>query len=278
MSLLKKDQVARCEASLTLKPGERATEPYWHRAGEAGRYTFDEDAPFGLPYRPTPFHVQVTMTVGGDGDEVSYGQPVQFRSEGDIFSGEKRAELLVVPALSVRVSPQVAIVPVSSVTPAAGRDQPGRSVGSAPPAASSVPDDTRDIRVTVVNDTRAEAKTMVKLALPAGWTSTPSEQPVAFTREDESRTVRFQVKPAPGAAAGEYTIAATASIGDTGFDRGYQVIEYSAHPASAHLSVGRDRREDHRREDCAEPHGRLHHGRRRRGAGGDRPARRPGRD
>ena len=34
------------------------------------------------------------------------------------------------------------------------------------------------------------------------------------------------MKPAPGAATGEYRIAATASIGDNGFDRGYQVIEY----------------------------------------------------
>ena len=45
------------------------------------------------------------------------GLPVQFRYEGNIFSGEKRAELLVVPALSVRVSPEVAIVPCGVVPP-----------------------------------------------------------------------------------------------------------------------------------------------------------------
>ena len=48
-------------------------------------------------------------------EEVVDGLPVQFRYEGNIFSGEKRAELLVVPALSVRVSPEIAIVPVASV-------------------------------------------------------------------------------------------------------------------------------------------------------------------
>ena len=47
--------VARCEGSLTVPASARVSEPYWHRAGEAGRYTFDEDAPFGLPFRPTPF-------------------------------------------------------------------------------------------------------------------------------------------------------------------------------------------------------------------------------
>ena len=98
------------------------SEPYWHRQGEAGRYTFDADAPFGLPFRPTPFYAQVTFgfpgVAGGQAvEEVIDGLPVQYRYEGDIFSGEKRSELLVVPALSVRVSPDVAIVPAASLRP-----------------------------------------------------------------------------------------------------------------------------------------------------------------
>jgi LmbE family N-acetylglucosaminyl deacetylase len=210
LSVLKRDQVASCEPALTVKSNERATEPYWHRAGEAGRYTFDEDAPFGLPYRPTPFSVEVTMTLGADAQQVSFAQPVESRYGGDIFSGEKRAELLVVPALSVRASPQVAIVPVASVASS-------RSSGT---------DDTREVRVTVVNDTRAEVTTTVKLTLPPGWTSTPSELPLTLAREDESQTVRFRVEPAAGATVGEYHIAATASVGANGFNRGYQAIEY----------------------------------------------------
>ena len=88
--------------------------------GEAGRYTFDADAPFGLPFRPTSFYAQVTLgfpsTGGGQAvEEVIDGLPVQYRYEGDIFSGEKRSDLLVVPALSVRVSPEVAIVPAASL-------------------------------------------------------------------------------------------------------------------------------------------------------------------
>ena len=101
------------------------SEPYWHREGEAGRYTFDGDAPFGLPFRPTAFYAQVTFgfPVAGGGsavEEVIDGLPVQYRYQGDIFSGEKRSDLLVVPALSVRVSPEVAIVPAASLRPAPG--------------------------------------------------------------------------------------------------------------------------------------------------------------
>ena len=55
ISTLRKDQAGTCEPTLTVPMTARTTEPYWHREGEAGRYTFDADAPFGLPYRPTPF-------------------------------------------------------------------------------------------------------------------------------------------------------------------------------------------------------------------------------
>ena len=50
---------------------------------------------------------------------------------------------------------------------------------------------------------------------------------MSFTREDESRTVRFNVRPAPaGARPGEYTIAASATLGDRVYVRGFQTIEY----------------------------------------------------
>src|SRR5206468_9697958 len=60
LSVIRKDQVARCEPTVAIPAEAKPTEPYWHRDGESGRYTFDEDAPFGLPLRPTPFHVQLT--------------------------------------------------------------------------------------------------------------------------------------------------------------------------------------------------------------------------
>src|SRR5256885_9286804 len=37
--------------TLFRSPAARVSEPYWHRKGEEGRYTFDADAPFGLPFR-----------------------------------------------------------------------------------------------------------------------------------------------------------------------------------------------------------------------------------
>ena len=250
MPTVRKDQVAHCEPTLTIPANTRISEPYWHRKGEEGRYTFDADAPFGLPMRPSPFYVQVTLTLPG-GVEVIHGLAVQHRYEGDIFSGEKRSELLVVPAFSVRVTPQVAIIPESSIrstpartTAAAGRGRPsgrpgspaasGRPAGApaaaARPAAAAAsngaPVAEREIRVTVLNDTTGPAETSVKLELPQGWTATPGEQPVKFSRSDESQTVRFMLKPGSTVGAGEFHVKAIVSSGGATYNRGFQVIEY----------------------------------------------------
>ena len=72
----------------------------------------------------------------------------------------------------------------------------------------------REIRVTVVNDTPGAAESAVKLDLPQGWTATPVEQTVKFTRQDESQTVRFQVSPAANAALGDFRVRALVTSGD----------------------------------------------------------------
>jgi LmbE family N-acetylglucosaminyl deacetylase len=252
---LRKDQVGRCDPSLKIPAKARVTEPYWHRAGDAGRYTFDGDAPFGLPYRPTQFYVQVTMAFPGgpgvpSGEEVFDAMPVVHRYEGNIFSGEKRSELLVVPALSVRVSPDIVIFPSASLKPVAvppaappaarGRGhgqppstpaQPARgltasSAQQAPPPPPPPPPITREIRVTVVNDTPGAIESVVKLDVPEGWTAIPEAQTLKFARQDESLTVRFQFRPGANTANGEFQVRAVASVADQGFDRGYQAIEY----------------------------------------------------
>jgi hypothetical protein len=218
------DEVARCEPQLTIPATARVTTPYWHREGDAGRYTLDADAPFGLPYRPTPFYAQVTFSFGAGTADVIHGLPVQYRYEGDIFSGEKRTELLVVPAFSVRVTPEVAILPLSA-------------------ARTSTPA-SREIRVTVVNGARGAADGVARVEMPQGWRIAPPEQALTFTREDESQTVRFQVTPSITVPAGEVRVRATVTSSGTIFDRGYQVIEYAhirrqhvVEPAEARVKV-----------------------------------------
>ena len=214
ISSLRNGQVGRCDPTMKIPADARVTEPYWHRPADAGRYVFDADAPFGLPFRPTPFYVQVTLAFPR-GEEVIDGLPVQYRYEGDIFSGEKRMDLLVVPPYSVSISPDIAMIPAAAV----------RGVAPPPPARPNVAA-SREMRVTVVNDTQGATAGDVRLDLPPGWTASPADQPVKFTRQDESQTVRFQIRPANNTAPGEFHVRALVSAGGQTFTRGFQVIEY----------------------------------------------------
>ncbi len=252
----------RCDLPVKIPAAARLTTPYWRPLPDAARYEFDADAPFGLPYRPTPFTATIELTIGGAA--VTVQQPVEYRYEGNIFSGEKRTELLVVPRFSVSVTPEIAIIPTAPVPTAAGRA-----------AATALVE--RELRVIVVNGNKGAAKGEVSLALPAGWTAMPASAPVTFAREDASETVRFTVKPALGAKPGQYQVKAVVRDGADSFDRGYQVIEYP-HIRRQHLVLpGAGRHQADRREGGAEAEGRLRDGRRRPGAAGDRPTRRAGR-
>ncbi len=187
-----------CEVDLTVPEASRLTTAYWKRLPDRDYYDFDPEAPFGLPFEPTPFRARVTLAVAGHDQELDL--PVQYRNEGNVFSGEKRHELLVVPALAVRLGSDVVAFP-----------------GAAQP---------RELRVTVTNHAKGRATADVALELPAGWTSAPASSPVAFAREDESLTVRFQVTPGPGTKAGRYDVRAVAGVATQRYDKGYETIEY----------------------------------------------------
>src|SRR5439155_37519 len=81
-------------------------------------------------------------------------------------------------------------------------------------------------RVAVATDTTDPVDTAVRLEVPPGWTATPASQPVKFERADESRTVRFDVKPASTASNGEFHVRAVVTANGQSFDRGFEVIEY----------------------------------------------------
>ena len=140
-----------CAADVGVPATARLTDVYWQRPENAGRATFDADAPFGLPFRPSPFRVRLELTIAGA--RIARDLPVQFRYEGAGLVGEKRMELNVVPSFSVSVSPQIVVVPKRA----------GGTVSSA----------GRELRVTVINGARGPATTTVRLKTPAGWKVSP---------------------------------------------------------------------------------------------------------
>jgi hypothetical protein len=203
-TLLQQGGAFRCDSPLRIPASAKPTKPYWKRLPDAARYEFEPDAPFGLPFRPTPFVAHVTLTLSGT--DVTVDLPVQYRYEGAALEGEKRMELTVVPKLALRTSPDIAIAP-------AGR-------GTSPSAVE------REVRVKVTNNDKGATAGQVRLEAPAGWRVTPASAPVNFTREDEELTVRFAVRPAATTPLGQYAIKAIATVGAQSFENGYQVVEY----------------------------------------------------
>jgi len=208
-AVLKKDAAFTCTSEAHVPKDAKLTTPYfhdnyWKHPANQAIQIFDAGVPFGVPFASSPF--RVTFHVRAGAVEVAREVPVQFRYIKDTFTGDKRMELNVVPAFSVRITPTLAVVPS-----AAGR------------AAE------RDVFVSVTNGTKGKAQASVALELPDGWKASPASAPLTFEHEDEALTARFQVTPPSGAKTGSYTLRAVvtspAAPGQR-FAEGYHEIEY----------------------------------------------------
>ncbi len=191
----------RCESGVVLPADAVATNIHWTHVPGFARYEFEPDVPFGAPFRPTPFVATFTVEIAGQTLELS--RPIQYRYSNDVFTGEKRTALRVVPRLAVETAPGIAVIPRS---PSGQRDE-------------------RQIRVTVTNAWPGPVEGEVGLDLPEGWSVSPQSASVRLGREDETLTARFVVSPGD-AETGEYTIGAYVDMSGVRYDSGYQTVEY----------------------------------------------------
>ena len=204
---LNKDAAYNCTEDVSISNDARLTTPYfsdryWKHPQNAAINIFEPGVEFGVPFQPTPFRV-IFHVKAGTADSVDKEVPVQFRYVKDIYNGDKRMELNVVPAFSVRMTPPLAVFPLGS------------------------PNVQREVHVSVTNSTKGPAEVSVALDLPAGWKATPASVPVKFEHEDESLSARFQVTAPPQVKAGEYTLRAVVTGPDKEkYTKGYQEIEY----------------------------------------------------
>jgi hypothetical protein len=211
---VKKDAVFTCAVDAHVPKDARPTTPYftdnyWKHPENPAINIFEPGVPFGVPFAQTPF--RVTFHVKAGDVDVTRELPIQFRYVKDIYNGDKRMELNVVPAFSVRVTPALAVIPAPDSR------------------ATAVKAVSREIRVAVTNGTKGAAKASVKLELPAGWKVTPASEALGFAHEDESLSARFEVTAPAQVKTGEYTLSAVVTsqaTGDEKFTTGYQEIEY----------------------------------------------------
>ncbi len=201
--------LARRAFRVEIPRDARPTEPYYLRRPRNGDlYAWPDDPSLrGLPFEPARVRAAASVEVGG---------VVLTRDEDATFvdvdkaQGERRLPILVVPAVSVAVSPDVAVVPVG-----------------APAAGGAASDRSRVFTVQLLGEAAKPLSGTVRLTAPAGWTVEPASVPVSFERPGDERAARFTVRPPASPAAGEVEVHARFEAADgRGYARGYTVIDY----------------------------------------------------
>ncbi|MET0553582.1 MAG: PIG-L family deacetylase [Vicinamibacteria bacterium] len=202
-----------------------ASRPYWRRAPDRDRHLVDRPADETLPWSPPELAARVRFTAHAA--TVTSEKPALFvgaRGPGV----EKRRAPIVVPALSVRVQPGVAVVPLG-------------------PKASA-----RSFRVAVTDHSAGGGRATVRLKAPDGWTVEPAARDLEFRFEGDSATAGFAVRPPANARPGPVTLRAEAERAGHVYAESADVVSYEhiqdrplVSPAQASL-VGLDVRVDPR--------------------------------
>jgi LmbE family N-acetylglucosaminyl deacetylase len=198
-------------ATGSLNPGQRLdqkykvkvsdtadfNQPYWLRQPRRGdRFVWPATPPGTIPEdRPLlPTRAEVEY----QGTTIVMKKPAEFRRVDHIY-GEDRTLLKVVPALSVSVSPQTAIVPLKG-----NRE--------------------KEFTVTLENQNPAAMNAEVSLVMPPGWNVSPATRSVNLTRQGEKASLQFSVTVP--AVAGDFVVQAVAKTGNQELKSGYTTIAY----------------------------------------------------
>lgn len=173
------------------------TQPYWLREPrKADRFVWPTGSPANMPFDPPLLMTHASVSY--DGVAIAMDRPAEFRSSDRMY-GEQRAQVKAVPALSVRLSPDVAVIPIGG-------------------------NRKKEFTVSIENQSTTAVDGEVRLVTPNGWTVLPATQPVKFSRQGEKTSVQFDVT-AP-ATAGDFTVRAIAKVGIQEYQTGYTVVSY----------------------------------------------------
>ena len=204
------NQSAVFSYAVTVGDAARYSQPYWKVRPGVDRYDIAVPEHHTLPWSPPEVTATVNATIAVGGTPIAIQAPAYYRYDGPWVGGEKQKIVNIVPALSVRLTPDVAVVPV-----AAGGQR-------------------REFRVTVANNAKAGGPAVVRLEAPAGWTVDPASTTLNFGVEEEEVTAQFFVTPPARLTPGTAEIRAVATRDGQDYREGYQVIAYN-HIQSRHL-------------------------------------------
>jgi LmbE family N-acetylglucosaminyl deacetylase len=176
--------VGRGRFAVTVASDAPPSRPYWRRASDRDRHELLSPADETLPWSPPALAARARCRVAGVA--LTLRAPVAWRYAGPFVGGERRHEVQVVPALAVRVSPEIAAAPLR---------------------ASRRP---IEVRVFARNLAPGAAVADVRLEAPPGWSVEPASLPVRLSYEGEESGALFRVTPPAGLTAGVKRLRAVA--------------------------------------------------------------------
>ena len=177
------------------------TRPYWFRSGDGvDRYQLSDPSLLGAPWAPPAVRVKARLKSADTRFELERG--AEYRYAGPWVGGEQRHDVMVVPALSLTVRPDVAILPLSRLSGG------------------------REVRVSVLHQGAGANEAEVELTAPTGWLVSPSLHRYRFSRTGESVTRIFTITPPAETTEGEFKLAAVGRLGKKVYREGYEIIDY----------------------------------------------------
>jgi LmbE family N-acetylglucosaminyl deacetylase len=176
------------------------TQPYYlKQARTSDTYTWTDGDPKSLPFDPPLMTAAVTAAIGGV--DVTVSRPVQFRY-ADAVRGELRRDVNVVPRVAVGLDTPLLVVPLGTTT------------------------NQQKLVVRATSFSSTPVSGTLRLRLPQGWTSTPTEAPFTLKTNGDKTSTAFVVSAPARRTAGRLEIAAEATVGGSTFSRDVQVVSY----------------------------------------------------
>ena len=204
--------------AVTVGPNARYSQPYWKVHPGVDRYDLEVPEHQTLPWSPPDVTATVNYTAAGASATLT--SPAYYRYDGPWVGGQKEKVVNIVPSLSVKLTPDIAVVPLA----AGGRP--------------------REFRVTVRTTPRPAPQFEVRLETPAGWSVQPAVATINFGVEEEEVTSQFFVTPPAKLQPGTAEIKAVAVRDGQQYREGYQVIAYNHiqerhlfHPATSAVKI-----------------------------------------
>jgi LmbE family N-acetylglucosaminyl deacetylase len=176
------------------------TQPYYLDEPRTGaRYQWSDGTPKALPFAPAILHGVVTIEV--EGERIKITRPVEYRF-ADQIRGELRRAINVVPLMSIGFDSPILIVPTGDLP------------------------ETQQVVVRANSFSPEAVVSSLKLQLPDGWTSDPTEALFQLDAYGDQIAVTFAITAPASRAEGSFTISAEAHVGNQIFSQDAQTVAY----------------------------------------------------